>query len=75
MYILNGWPQVNVVEYFLCIGLAKYTRASPPASKMSLFSSNLNMLNSAVMFTFSDFDRKYHFWVDLVQKIKIVSLF
>ena len=24
---------------------------------------------------FSDFDRKYHFWVNLVQKTKIVSLF
>ena len=27
------------MEYFLCIGLAKYTKASPPAKKMSLFSS------------------------------------
>ena len=38
-YGLNGWPQANLVEYFLCIGLAKYTRASPPARKMSFFSS------------------------------------
>ena len=30
MHALNGWPQRNVVEYFLYIGLAKY--------KMSLFS-------------------------------------
>ena len=27
------------MEYFLCIGTAKYTKASPPARKMSLFSS------------------------------------
>ena len=26
------------------------------------------MQNSVAMFTFSDFDRKYHFWVNLVQK-------
>ena len=28
-----------LVDYFLCIGTAKYTKASPPARKMSLFSS------------------------------------
>ena len=33
-----------------------------------------NMQNSMVMFTYSIFDRKYPFWVNLVQKIKIVSL-
>ena len=38
MYVLNEWPQTNVVEYFLCTGSVKYTRASPPARKMSLFS-------------------------------------
>ena len=38
MYVLNGWPQTNIVEYFLCIGWARYTKASPPARKM-LFSS------------------------------------
>ena len=38
-YVLNGWPQTNVVEYFLFIGTAKYTKASPPARKMLLFSS------------------------------------
>ena len=38
-YVLNGLPQNNFVEYFLCIVSAKYTRASPPARKMSLFSS------------------------------------
>ena len=27
-----------------------------------------------VAFTFSVFDRKYHFWVNLVQKIKIINL-
>ena len=26
-YELNGWPQTNAVEYFMCIGSAKYTRA------------------------------------------------
>ena len=41
MYVLNERPQTNVVEYFLSIGLAKCTRASPLARKMSLFSSNL----------------------------------
>ena len=71
-YEMDG-PQTNVVKYFLCIGSAKYTRASPSLRKMSLVSSSLNMQNSVVMFTFSDFDRKYPFWVNLVQKIKIVS--
>ena len=33
-YVLNGWPQTNNEEYFLCIGLDKYTTASPPASKV-----------------------------------------
>ena len=37
--VRSGWPQTNVVEYFLCIGSAKYTRALPPARNMSLFSS------------------------------------
>ena len=36
---IHGWPQKNFVEYFLCIGTAKYTKASPPARKMLLFSS------------------------------------
>ena len=74
--IRNKWvAPTKIVEHFLCIDLAKYTRASLLARKMSLFSSNLNMQNSVVMFTFSDFDRQYHFWVNLLQKIKIVSLF
>ena len=73
VHVLNGWPQTNVMEHFLCIGLAKYTRTSPPPRL--LFSSNLNMQNSEVMFTFSNFDRKCHFWANLIQKIKIVSLF
>ena len=30
------------------------------------------MQNSVVMFTFSDFDRQYHLWVNLVQKFKFV---
>ena len=34
-----GWLQTNVVEYFLYTGLVKYAKASPPARKMSLFSS------------------------------------
>ena len=37
--VLNGWPQTNFVEFFLCIGTAKYTKASLPARKISLFSS------------------------------------
>ena len=36
--------------------------------------TNSSMQNSMVMFTFSSFDWKYHFWANLVQKIKIVSL-
>ena len=39
MYVLNGWSQTNIGEYFLCIGPAKYTKALPAARKMSLFSS------------------------------------
>ena len=39
MNVLNGWPQINVAEFFLYIGPVKYTKALPPASKMSLFSS------------------------------------
>ena len=38
-YVLNGLPQTNVVEYYLSISPSKYARASPPARKMSLFSS------------------------------------
>ena len=37
---LNGWPQTNVVEYFLCIGLVRYTRAR----KVSLCSSIMIMI-------------------------------
>ena len=33
------------------------------------------MQNLVVMFTFSDFDRKYHFWVNLVQKSKLSVYF
>ena len=36
--------------------------------------SNSNMENSMVIFNFSIFDWKYPFWVNLVQKFKIVSL-
>ena len=36
-YVPNGWLQTNAVERFLCIGSAKYTRASPPARTMLLF--------------------------------------
>ena len=35
-YVLYRWPQTNVVEYFLCIGPAKYTRASPSARQEKL---------------------------------------
>ena len=37
--------------------------------------TNSNMQDSVVMLTFFDFDRKKLFWVNLVQKIEIVSLF
>ena len=36
--------------------------------------SNQNMQKSVVIFTFSVFDWKYPFWVNLIKKIKIVSL-
>ena len=36
--------------------------------------TNSNMQNSMVIFTFSVFDRKYSFWANLVQKVKIISL-
>ena len=36
--------------------------------------TNSNMQNSVMMFSISVFDHKYPFWVNLVQKIKIVSL-
>ena len=62
------------MECFLCIGSAKYTRSSPPARKIWLLFEYAEFSGS-VMFTFSDFDRRYHFWVNLVQKIQIVSLF
>ena len=39
MYVLSGWSETNVVECFLCIGLPKYTRTSPPAITMLLLSS------------------------------------
>ena len=35
--------------------------------------TNSNMQNSMVMFTFSVFDRKYPYWANLVQKVKIIS--
>ena len=38
-YVINGWPQKNVVDYFLCIGPAKYTRPSLHLRKMPLFFS------------------------------------
>ena len=33
-----------------------------------------NIQNSIMMFTFSVLDRKYVFWANLVQNVKIVSL-
>ena len=36
--------------------------------------TNSNIQNSKVVFTFSVLNRKYTFWANLVQKIKIVSL-
>ena len=39
-YVRTKWiaPNKFIVEYFSCIGSAKYTRASPPARKVPLFS-------------------------------------
>ena len=36
--------------------------------------TNSNMQNAVVMFAFSVLDRKYRFWENLFQEIKIVSL-
>ena len=36
--------------------------------------TNSNMQISVMMFTFSAFYQKYPFWVNLVQKVKIISL-
>ena len=36
--------------------------------------NNSNQQNSIVKFTFSEFNRKYPFWVNLVQTIRIYSL-
>ena len=36
--------------------------------------NNSNMQNSIALFIFSILDRKYLFWANLVQKVKIVSL-
>ena len=36
--------------------------------------TNSNMQNSMVVFTFLVFDRKCSFWVNLVQKVRIISL-
>ena len=56
-YVLNGWPQTNIVECFLCNGTAKYTKASRPEPNWpngwvfvyelsgSGFESNFNHLN------------------------------
>ena len=39
-YVRTKWMAPNkFVEYFLCVGPAKYTKASLPARKMLLFSS------------------------------------
>ena len=73
-YLLNGCPQTNAVKHFLCIGSARYTRVSPLARKTQLLPSSLNIQNLVIMFTFFDFERKYHFWVNLFQKIKIESV-
>ena len=42
----------------------------PQSSKLFLL-INSNMRNSMVIFTFSIFDQKYPFWVNLVQKSKL----
>ena len=36
--------------------------------------TNLNMHNSVMVFTFSVFGQKYHFWANLAQQIKNISL-
>ena len=54
----------------------KYTFCgnSDQESKNSLKNINSNKQNSMVVFTFSILDCKYHFWANLVKKVKIVSL-
>ena len=71
--VLNGCPQTNVVKYFLSIGSAKYTTASPLARKFGTW-INSNIQNSMTMFNFCGFDWNYPFWANLVQINKIVRI-
>ena len=66
---MGGWPQKNVAKYSLVIGLAKYTRASPSARKMSLFSSIIItiILSYAII-------RIYTIWYFYFQVSKIEGL-
>ena len=48
-YVINGWPQANVVEYCLCIGMVKYTKTSPLARKMLFFSIIITIILSYVI--------------------------
>ena len=56
--------------------LGKYSQKNKNCQSRLKFGihTNSNMQNSMVMFTFSVFDQKYPFCLNLVQKIRIVSL-
>ena len=71
-YVLNGWPQTNVVEYFLCVGPVKYTKASTPARKMSLFPSIIItiILSYAIIRTYTIL----HIYLQVSETEKLVEL-
>ena len=54
--------------------LGKYNQKNKNCQSRLKFGIHTNSRNSMVMFTFSFFDQKYPFCLNLVQKIKIVSL-
>ena len=55
--------------------LSVLDRKHPCSSKLKLGTqTSSNMQNSMMIFTFSVFDQKHPFWVNFVQKIKIVTL-
>ena len=78
MYILNEFLQTNVTEYCLCNGMAKYTRALPPARKMLLFSSIIItiILSYAIIriqSLFSIFESPQKQTFDFLQKISYTN--
>ena len=50
-YVLDRWPKTDVVEYFLCIASAKYTRTSAPARNISLFFSIIIRISLLLLYS------------------------